>query len=172
MSTGSTTSAFVVKPLPLCHQTPIMPRRSLQGKATPAAFGHARQKFETSLLSPGALPPQGTETTWHAFLPANKLGHDGRAVASARGAWPKGNLPAREPSASSHWRSRARAPHGHAKGFASRPLQVAVRHTHTHHVRSPAAEVAAALCRSDGIFPRSLLVRYSALTAAADVPGA
>ena len=149
------------------NHAPPLPAREGNASMSPG-FGHAWQKFGS-----GHAPcSTRIETTWHASLLLNKLAHDGRGVASARGDWPKGNLaaePTSEPSASSRWRRRARAPRP-CEGIASRPLQVAVRHTHQ--VRSPAAEVAAAHCRSDRTFPRFLLVRYSALTAAADVPGA
>jgi hypothetical protein len=74
------------------------------------------------------------------------------------------------PARRQNWRSRTRAPTAMRRDC--KPALAGCGSAHTHHVRSPAAEVAAAHCRSDRTFPRFLRVRYSALTAAADVPGA
>ena len=171
MSTGSTTSAFVVKPLPLCHQTPIMPRRSLQGKATPAGFGHARQKFETSLLSAGCLATSGYRDDVARFFAGKQTG--ARRQSGRLGAR---RLAEGQPAGQRAQRVVKTGGAAHAPPTAMRrdckPALAGCGSAHTHHVRSPAAEVAAAHCRSDRTFPRFLRVRYSALTAAADVPGA
>jgi hypothetical protein len=75
------------------------------------------------------------------------------------------------PARRRNWRSRARAPHGHAKGLQAGPLQVAVRHTHATSARQ-LRKLQRHIADPIELFPRFLRVRYSALTAAADVPGA